>query len=74
MSTPAKRKKPDRKSVLLRAAYDLLTTADRAHFVEEAGSILTHYDNCDCDGSCLREDIAHELGIDSETDPLPLDG
>ena len=62
----------DRKSVLLRAAYDLLTRADRAHFVEQATCIVTRYDDADCDGGCLREDIAHELGIDPETHPIPV--
>lgn len=64
--------KTDRKEILLRAAYDLLTVSDRSHYVREAGTILTHYGDVACDGNCLREDIASELGIDSETDPIPL--
>jgi len=60
----------DRTKVLLRAAYDLLTKADRAHFVEQATHITTWYDEADCDGYCLREDIAEELGIGDDTDPL----
>ncbi len=63
-------KKPDRKTILLRAAYDLLTKAERANFVVEAASILTRYDGADCDGMCLREDIAHELGIEVSADPI----
>lgn len=64
--------KTNRKEILLRAAYDLLTVADRANYVKEANSILTHYDEAACDGLCLREDIAHELGIDRESDPIEL--
>ena len=66
-------KRADRKSVLLRAAYDLLTKADRAHFVEQSTHIVTFYDGANCDGYCLRDDIADELGIDDQTDPIPLD-
>ncbi len=63
----------DRKTILLRAAYDLLTKADRAFFTLPANSILTRYDDADCDGVCLREDIANELGIDASTDPIPTE-
>ena len=59
----------DRAKVLLRAAYDLLTRAERAHFVEQATHIESYYDGGYCDGYCLREDIASELGIDGDTDP-----
>jgi len=64
--------KPDRKTVLLRAAYDLLTRCENAHYVVEAAGVCTRYDDCDCDGGCLREDIANELGIPPSTEPLPL--
>ena len=59
----------DRAEVLLRAAYDLLTRAERTPFVEQATSIEAYYDNAYCDGYCLREDIASVLGIDDDTDP-----
>jgi hypothetical protein len=62
----------DRKSVLLRAAYDLLKRADAGHFVEEATCILVRYDEADCDGHCLMEDIAHELELEDGTKPIPL--
>jgi hypothetical protein len=62
----------DRKLILLRAAYDLLKSASQDHYVREATSILTRYDEANCDGHCLMEDIAIELGIDSDTDPIPL--
>jgi len=57
---------PTRKEVLLRAAYDLLKKADEAHFVEQATAITVHYDDAECDGHCLMEDIAAELGIENE--------
>lgn len=60
----------DRKAVLLRAVYDLLTKCDQSPFVLDAMGVLTFYDGADCDGMCLREDIAAELGIDEDTDPL----
>jgi len=61
----------DRKSVLLRAAYDLLKQAKDDHYVRSAISdILTYYDGAECDGHCLMTDIANELGLDEGTAPL----
>ena len=57
---------PTRIRVLLHAAYDLLKQAEEAHFVEQATEIVVHYDDADCDGFCLMEDIATELGIEDE--------
>ena len=54
----------DRKTELLRAAYDILTECYESHYVRDALSVTAHYDDTDCDGYCLREDIAHELDID----------
>ena len=56
----------NRKDVLLKAAYDLLKKADEAHFAEQATAIVVHYDGADCDGHCLMEDIAIELGLDAD--------
>lgn len=58
--------KTNRKEILLRAAYDLLKKADESHYVLEANTITVFYDDAECDGSCLREDIAIELGIDED--------
>lgn len=63
---------PDRKEVLLRAAYDLLRRSTQSHFVQEATSILTYYDGANCDGYCLMEDIANELELDDDAEPIPL--
>lgn len=63
----------DRKNILLRAAYDLLKSSTQDHFVREATSILVHYDDANCDGYCLMDDIAYELDFDPDyTDPIPL--
>jgi len=65
----------DRKTVLLRAAYDLLKRSTEGHYVVEATSILVRYDDANCDGHCLMEDIMYELDLDDndDTDPIPLE-
>ena len=60
----------DRKDVLLRAAYDLLTKCERSPCVLNSSEVSVFYDGTSCDGYCLLEDIATELGINSDTDPL----
>ena len=59
-----------RKEVLLRAAYDLLRKASEMHYVQEATHITVFYDDTDCDGYCLMEDIATELDLDDDERPL----
>jgi hypothetical protein len=61
-----------REDILLRASYDLLTRIERnGGFVVDGCE--TRYDNANCGCDCLREDIADELGIDTETDPIGLE-
>lgn len=62
----------NRKVILLRAAYDLLKRAKESPVVEETCSICVRYDDADCDGNCLMEDIAHEINLEDETPPIPL--
>jgi len=62
----------DRKAILLRAAYDLLKRASQEYYVTSATSILTRFDDANCDGFCLMEDIADELGLDYNEQPIPL--
>jgi hypothetical protein len=62
----------DRKKILLRAAYDLLKRSTQGYYVREATSILTRFDGADCDGQCLMSDIATELGLEEDTEPIPL--
>ncbi len=64
----------DRKDILLRAAYDLLKRSTEPGYVQDATEILVHYDDADCDGHCLMEDIAIELDIENGTKPIPLQG
>lgn len=46
-----------RARVLLKATLDLLKAAERNPYVEDVLSMFVHYDDADCDGSCLMEDI-----------------
>ena len=61
-----------RKDVLLRAAYDLLKKS-QTHYVQEAIRITVFYDDADCDGYCLMDDIATEIDLDDDEEPLSRD-
>jgi hypothetical protein len=61
---------PARMATLLRAAFDMIRKAELSPTVESPLEILTHYDEADCDGSCLADDIATELGIERDAEPL----
>lgn len=63
----------DRKTVLLRAAYDLIKRANDEGLSHPPAECLTHYDDTDCDGTCLMDDIAAELNLDDDTPPIKLD-
>lgn len=67
-----KRLNPLRMRVLLRAAYDLIKRSEEGPYVQSPTEICTHYDGADCDGFCLKEDIRIELGLDDDTEPIPL--
>lgn len=54
----------DRKVILLKAALDLLQKQDRSSYVMNLLEETVFYDDADCDGSCLMDDIKTELGID----------
>jgi hypothetical protein len=62
----------NRERVLLRAAYDLLKTADADHYVRSPLEITVWYDKAECDGSCLMDDIRHELGLPEHEPPIPI--
>ena len=51
----------DRKTVLLMACRDMLIKCRDSDFVESPMEITVHYDEADCDGSCLLDDIEVEL-------------
>ncbi len=62
----------DRARVLLRAAWDLLKRNASFHYVEEAACTEVFYDDANCDGGCLMDDIAIELDLDDNARPIPL--
>lgn len=45
--------KPDRKVILLRAAFDMLRKCEDSPFVVSPMETVVFYDDADCDGSCL---------------------
>lgn len=58
--------KMDRKNVLLKAALELLQQQEKSHYVLNLLSETVHYDEVDCDGYCLMEDIKAELEENKE--------
>lgn len=56
----------DRKEVLLRACYDLLKKQTESAYVLNLLDETVYYDDCDCDGGTLMDDIAEELGLDDD--------
>lgn len=52
----------DRKTVLLKAALELLKKCGEGPYVKHALTETVFYDGTDCDGGCLANDIAQELG------------
>lgn len=53
----------DRKITLLEACRDLLEKQNRSNYVLDLLSETVHYDEADCDGYCLLDDIKSELEI-----------
>lgn len=58
----------DRKEILLRAAYDLLQKCNEGPYVQDVMSVTAIWDDIECDGMCLMEEIGDLLDID----PLEL--
>lgn len=52
----------DRKVTLLKAALELLKNCEDGPYVKHALSETVFYDGAECDGYCLANDIASELG------------
>lgn len=52
----------DRKVTLLKAALELLKKCHEGPYVKDALAETVFYDGTDCDGACLANDIAEELG------------
>lgn len=59
-------KEQDRKTVLLKACYDLLKKQNESIYVLNMLEQTVCYDDMECDGSCLLEDIESELSLVSE--------
>lgn len=51
----------DRKTVLLMACRDMLIKCRDSHLVISPMETTVFYDEADCDGSCLLDDIELEL-------------
>ena len=51
----------DRKTVLLMACRDMLIKCRDSHYVISPMETTVFYDEADCDGSCLLDDIEIEL-------------
>lgn len=51
----------DRKTELLIAAYKLLNKQNDSHYVLNLLSTTVNYDDAECDGSCLMDDIEYCL-------------
>lgn len=56
----------DRKTVLLQACYDMLKKINESPYVLSPFETTIKYDDADCDGYCLMDDIAAELNIDED--------
>lgn len=56
----------DRKTVLLKACYDMLKKCEQSRVIISPLNTTVFYDDAECDGYCLMEDIDIELGLDDE--------
>ena len=55
------KKQEDRKITLLKACKQLLEKQDKSHYVLNLLDEIIYYDEAECDGSCLLEDINIQL-------------
>lgn len=49
----------ERATVLLKAAYDLLQKQEESYYVLNLLAETIFYDEAECDGNCLKEDIEY---------------
>ena len=49
----------ERARILLKAVYELLDKQNQTPYVLDILSETVTYDDCECDGNCLMEDIAN---------------
>lgn len=64
----------NRAVTLLKAARDLLRKQHDTPYVLNMLEQTVHYDDADCDGNCLIDDINEYLEEIGETDEEPFDG
>lgn len=53
-----------RKEELLKATYKLLKKCYESHYISNVMAETVFYDNAECDGYCLMNDIAIELNLE----------
>ena len=58
----------NRKDILLRATYDILKKCDEGPYVKDVFGETAIWDDAECDGKCLMEEIGEILGIDEFSD------
>jgi len=61
----------DRKDILLKAAYDILTKCDNAPCIVDVFEQTAIWDDAECDGYCLFDEIRellYEEGIEVNND------
>lgn len=58
-----------RARVLLTAAFTLLEKCEQSAYVTDPMGVTVFYDETDCDGSCLKDDIEHFLEWEFPKDP-----
>ena len=56
----------DRKVILLKACAELLRKQKNSVYVLNLLDETVYYDEADCDGSCLLDDIEIELGLEED--------
>lgn len=62
-----------RADTLLKATYELLNKQNESYYVLNLLAETVYYDEAECDGNCLMEDIdlwMYERGIDYDTTAL----
>jgi hypothetical protein len=63
----------DRKDTLLRAAYDILKRCSEGPYVVSPSEVCARWDNANCSGDCLMEEIACLLELEVYEPPIPLE-
>ena len=68
----------DRAVTLLKAARDLLSKQKESPYVLDMLAETVHYDDADCSGDCLIDDINAYLEevveVDAQPEPVPAEG